>query len=70
MKDFAYVTPQCCKRPAVATMDHFRGNGEPMVNRMCLHCGQHWYGNAGTAVVEFTRSAWDRWMNEPQQVAA
>lgn len=53
----------------IANMDHFAGFGSdlrPMVNRMCMKCGQHWYGDAGVAVVEFTKAAWDRWIcSEP-----
>ena len=66
-----FVTPACCAHPSVTNMDHRRGmDGDPMVNRMCLRCGQHWYGNDGVSVVEFTRAAWDRWMNQFDEVAA
>lgn len=61
----AYVTPSCCTHPSVAVMDHdigWREDQREIVNRTCLHCGKHWYGNDGTNVVEFTRAAWDRWM--------
>lgn len=54
-----------CAHKGIANMDHVLGyepNLRPMVNRMCMKCGQHWYGNAGVAVVEFTRAAWDRWI--------
>lgn len=66
-----FVTPPCCARPSIARMDHLRGmDGDPMVNRACLHCGRHWYGNDGTNVVEFTRAAWERWMNAPMEDVA
>lgn len=68
---YAYVTPPCCAHPSVAKMDHVVGfEGRPMINRMCLRCGTHWYGNDGTNVVEFTRKAWDRWMELPAEVEA
>lgn len=54
-----------CKRPAVANMDHAKGEkpGElvQMVNRMCMSCGVHWYGPEG-AVTEYTRPQWDAWI--------
>ncbi len=66
MTALSYITPPCCAHPSIANMDHARGlfaQPERIVNRMCLRCGQHWYGNDGVAVVEFTRAAWDRWIN-------
>lgn len=59
------MTDHDCKRPDVATMDHVLGDYpdyRPMVNRTCLTCGTHWYGNAGVAVFEMPRKVWDRWM--------
>ena len=81
MNSLGFITPPCCAHPSIANMDHIVGHVRPfrpMVNRMCTRCGQHWYGNDGTNVVEFTRAAWDRWMNSAfdedraaaQQVAA
>lgn len=70
---FAFVTPKCCANPSVATMDHRKWSDREsklMVNRVCLRCYTHWYGEDGANVVEFTRAAWDRWMNSPEQVAA
>ena len=61
-----FITPSCCERHSVSNMDHSKGldhQGAPMVNRICLRCGTHWYGPDGVNVVEFTRKAWDRWMN-------
>ena len=69
MTKYAYITPQCCKRPSIAVMDHdggLFGNHRAMVSRMCLNCGQHWYGEADAAVVEFNRAAWERYVNEVQ----
>ena len=54
-----------CKRPNVANLDHSRGYGaesHQMVNRICLTCGTHWYGNAGVAVFVMPRAVWDGWM--------
>ena len=58
-----------CEHRDIANMDHtigFEPDRRAMVNRMCRKCGQHWYGDAGVAVVEFTRALWDRWVcSEP-----
>lgn len=73
MHKLTFVTPPCCPRPSVAIMDHvvgWREDARPMVNRMCLRCGTHWYGNEGASVVEMPRKVWDRWMDQPEQVAA
>lgn len=54
-----------CKRPNVANMDHRLGDrydSRPMVNRVCLTCGNRWYGDAGVAVFMMPRATWDRWM--------
>ena len=55
-----------CKRPNVATLDHTLGHYpepvRPIVNRVCLTCGVHWYGDAGVAVFEIPRRVWDAWM--------
>lgn len=54
-----------CKRPDVANLDHRLGgrhDSRPMVNRVCLTCERHWYGDAGVAVFEMPRSVWDGWM--------
>jgi hypothetical protein len=67
MSAFTFVTPCCCGAPSVINMD---SRSRQIVNRMCLHCGAHWYGEDGSNVVEFTRAAWDRWMNSAEQVAA
>ena len=56
--------PHSCKRPDVANMDHvigYRPAARPIVNRMCLTCGTHWYGDAGNAVFEMPRRIWDGW---------
>jgi hypothetical protein len=46
-------------------MDHVMGyepDRRPMISRMCLTCGLHWYGDAGVAVFEIPRAVWDHWM--------
>lgn len=56
----------CCKSPAIANMDHlvgFHEDARPIVNRICLKCFHHWYGNAGVAVFEMPRRVWDGWVN-------
>ena len=60
-------TSHTCKRSNVTNMDHKKQDVEtlaitPMVNRMCLTCGKHWYGEEG-AVKEYTRAEWDSWIN-------
>jgi hypothetical protein len=57
-----------CKRPAIANMDHVLfdaedGSRREMVNRCCLHCGQHWAGEKGD-VREYTRKEWDDLLNK------
>ena len=62
------MNTKCCKRNAIANMDHKksgpRGWNYPVAvtNRMCLHCGKHWYGIEGQ-VKEYTRKEWDSWIN-------
>lgn len=61
----SYVVVHQCKRPDVATMDHRMGDRldtRPIVNRVCLTCLTHWYGDAEMAVFEFPRRVWDAWM--------
>lgn len=68
------TTTHACKRPDVARMDHTLGKDRmdrrPMVNRMCLTCGTHWYGDAHQAVFEMPQSVWDRWMESALEWAA
>jgi len=55
----------CCKAPNIANSDHKEGlypHAYTMINRACLRCGQHWYGEEGS-VREFTRTVWDHMMN-------
>lgn len=62
---FDFSTEHDCKRQDVAIMDHITGSEpplRPMVNRVCLTCLTHWYGDADRAVVEMPRRVWDRWM--------
>lgn len=59
------VHDHACRRPDVANMDHWAGHGHDarrMVNRYCLTCGTHWYGNDGANVVEIPQRVWDGWM--------
>lgn len=68
-----FATPTCCARQSVSVMDHIAGQREDtrlIVNRMCVRCGTHWYGNDGVNVVELPRVVWDRWMSQPEKVAA
>ncbi|TAA20329.1 hypothetical protein [Pseudoxanthomonas winnipegensis] len=62
--DFS-ITKHSCKSPNIADMDHKAGSDtrelRPMVNRMCLTCGTHWYGDARHAVFEMPALIWDRW---------
>jgi len=58
-----------CEHPSMVTMDHGGGPfGEKVqtANRMCLKCGQHWYGPMD-AIKEYTRSEWDAWVSEIEQ---
>ncbi len=58
-----------CEHPSMVTMDHGGGPfGEKVqtANRMCLKCGQHWYGPMD-AIKEYTRAQWDAWVNEIEQ---
>lgn len=54
-----------CKRPNVVNMDHVQGyypDLRPTVNRICLTCGWHWYGDADVAVFEMPGKVWSAWM--------
>lgn len=56
------MNTHACARPNVTNMDHVVGQFpdlRAMVNRMCLGCGTHWYGDAGVAVFEMPRKVWD-----------
>lgn len=62
-----YATPEhACRQPNITVMDHMRGlfefPGVPVINRVCLTCKTHWYGEAGAAVTEIPQKIWDRWM--------
>lgn len=62
----AFVIQHDCKRPSVANMDHVKGctvEPRPIVNRMCLTCGTHWYGDAETAVFAMPGKVWDGWVS-------
>lgn len=63
-----HTSGHACKRPDIATMDHVSGDGRaplrPVVNRYCLTCGTHWYGDAHAAVFEIPGKVWDLWMNQ------
>jgi hypothetical protein len=69
MSAFAYEVIHQCRRRDVATLDHMAGSDpadlRPMVNRVCLTCLTHWYGDALAAVFEMPGRVWDRWMQEP-----
>lgn len=57
----------CCKRQSIASMDYKKSGPRgwnfpvPVINHMCMHCGQHWYGEEG-AVKEYTKAQWDAWI--------
>jgi hypothetical protein len=60
--EIAFDPRHTCKRSDIATLDHGRPDGSPIVNRVCLTCLTHWYGEAGVAVFEFPRRVWEAWM--------
>ena len=66
MSGHAYRAPHACKRPNIANLDHRLGHTHaterPIVNRVCLTCLTHWYGDAEAAVFEIPGRIWDRWM--------
>lgn len=63
-----------CKRPSITRMDYKRvgddGKFVHVVNRVCLTCMTHWFGESEVAVVEFPRLSWDRWMNTAAEFSA
>lgn len=70
---FPYITTACCAKNNVVSMDHMAGDigtQHPVVNRMCVNCGAHWYGDDGANVVQIPRKTWDHWMAQPEQVSA
>lgn len=63
---------QCCTKPAIANMDHFKGSSadsRKMLNRCCTRCWTHWYGE-GTAVKEYSKKEWDHWISQAFAEAA
>lgn len=73
MSAIAYTPDHSCRRRDIAVMDHriglTNGTARPIVNRMCLTCGAHWYGDAEAAVFEIPEKVWDGWMNQPEVAA-
>ena len=59
--------PQCCKRPDIKVMDTWTGTkpgqGDRLVNRICLNCKEHWHGS-NDDVTRYTRREWDAWLEE------
>ena len=58
-----------CQHKSIARMDYTQQclwgttPSTPMVNRMCLHCHTHWFGESVANVVEIPARIWDAWMN-------
>lgn len=56
------TTESCdCKKQNIVDMS-FRQDREMWTNRMCLTCGEHWYGK-GASVKRYTRKEWDDLMD-------
>ena len=60
------TTTNCCRNPDVAVFDYddydfITRTFTSKVNRVCLHCMTHWFGEPG-AVKQFTRQEWDAWL--------
>ncbi len=51
------MTTRCCAKSNIANLA-FKGD---VANRVCLSCGEHWYGADG-AVIRYTRKEWDAFM--------
>lgn len=54
-----------CLHKSIANMDHIKGmppHQHFMTNRMCMKCGQHWYG-AKDEVVGCSKAEWDKRIN-------
>jgi hypothetical protein len=47
----------CCPNPNIKTM-----TDRAIINRMCLTCGVHWYGQPDD-LMRYSRKEWDAWMN-------
>ena len=63
-----------CKRQCIANLDHVKLNMDgrsatptPMVNKVCVTCRQHWYGEVGS-VKEYTGKEWDALILETFEV--
>jgi len=52
------MSQPCCARSNIANLA-FKGDA---VNRVCLSCGEHWYGAEGL-VIRYTRKEWDALMD-------
>lgn len=61
-----FVTPKCCDKPSIATMDYkyplFEQVQTWKVNRMCLKCNTHWFGTEDN-VKQYTGREWDGLMD-------
>ena len=60
------TTANCCRHPDVARIDYEKYDLEtrttsPRINRVCLHCLTHWFGEPG-AVKQYTGKEWDAWL--------
>lgn len=60
---FDFTPEPCCPKPALVCMDHvlmspFDNSRRGRVNRVCLSCWRHWYGDP-EAVWTFTNEEWD-----------
>lgn len=71
-KEHAGVDPlvgDCCRKPSIANLDHKKyhpsdwSGPTPVISRVCLSCGKHWYGIPGK-VREYSKIDWEFWMTE------
>jgi hypothetical protein len=69
MKNIDYKTSNCCNKQSIANLDHLKAspsnwhNSTPIVNRVCLHCYSHWYGEAEN-IKQYSKKEWDKYINE------
>ena len=60
-----FVTPKCCEKPNVCTMDYLSysladryATATPRINRVCIRCHTHWFGRRNR-VRQYRSKEWD-----------
>jgi len=60
------MSETCCKKPNIQVFDYWDdlpGLRERTVNRVCLNCKTHWFGDSDNPT-RYTKQEWDRRLNK------